>query len=483
MIPSGSLKTVILSLWLLFTAALIEAQTPSGTGLLFDDEAYAHVPLKARNVGFRDVLADVHSASLKPYVPEVGNQGSLGTCVGWSSAYYGRTILYARIHQITDKAEITKHAFSPSFTYLHANDPGDQNCYDGAYINRALKSMVDDGSPFYADFSVGCDIQIPEEVRMKAKDNLIKDYNKLFAASEAGEVKIASVKRALANENPVIAGFEIDQSFFGAKDVYQPDHQGSKGGHALCIVGFDDNKYGGAFEVVNSWGKQWGNEGYIWYRYSDFVNHARYAYEMIPTANVARKTMAGRLKLMLSDGSDIAVKTGTGRYNNSVLGWQQVVVADSVQGIGDYHTDRPYPEGTRYQMRVEVEKPCYIYVFGADSENRNGVLFPHKPDISAYIAYAGTEVIIPGERYWFKLNGDIDSDYSIVLFSEHKIDTKDVVGQLDSLEGNLLDKLYLIFKDRLIGKENIRLDKEGVGFSASYAQGSLAMLLVDIKRK
>ena len=486
MIWNRYLKPVLLFLWvLLFAAHLAEGQTPNGTGLLFDDNAYAQVPLKARNVGFRDVLADIKSASLKSYVPEVGNQGNFGTCVGWSCAYYGRSILYARFHGITDQRDITRYAFSPSFTYLHANDPDDQNCSDGAYMNRALESMVEDGSPFYVDFSIGCGVEIPEEVRKKAKENPIKDYTRLFAPSEADEVKIASVKRALVNKNPVVAGFEIGPAFFRAKEVYQPDGQKATGGHAMCIVGFDDTKYGGAFEIVNSWGKQWGNEGYVWYRYSDFVNDARYAYEMVPkatTVEVIKKTLGGRLTLALDDGSDMTVKVGEGNYKRSVLGWQQVVVEDSVQSIGDYFTDRPYAEGTRYQMRVEVEKPCYVYVFGADSENRNGVLFPHKPDISAYIAYAGTEVIIPGERYWFKLNGDIDSDYSIVLFSEDKLDTEDVLAQLDSLDGTLLDKLYVIFKDQLIGKKDIQLAKEGIGFSASYTQGSLAMLLVDIKR-
>ena len=47
-------------------------------------------------------------------------------------------------------------------------------------------------------------------------------------------------------------------------------------GHAVCIIGYDDNLYGGAFEIVNSWGPNWGNSGYLWIKYSDF-------YKMYPT--------------------------------------------------------------------------------------------------------------------------------------------------------------------------------------------------------
>ncbi len=45
------------------------------------------------------------------------------------------------------------------------------------------------------------------------------------------------------------------------------------GGHAVVAVGYDDarkiGKHKGALKIRNSWGKQWGEEGYGWlpYRY------------------------------------------------------------------------------------------------------------------------------------------------------------------------------------------------------------------------
>ena len=41
------------------------------------------------------------------------------------------------------------------------------------------------------------------------------------------------------------------------------------GGHALCVVGYDDNVGGGAFKIANSWGKNWGKSGHAFISFSD----------------------------------------------------------------------------------------------------------------------------------------------------------------------------------------------------------------------
>ena len=48
----------------------------------------------------------------------------------------------------------------------------------------------------------------------------------------------------------------------------------------MCVIGYDDSKYGGAFEVINSWGRQYGNDGFMWIRYEDFAEFTRYAFEL-----------------------------------------------------------------------------------------------------------------------------------------------------------------------------------------------------------
>ena len=42
----------------------------------------------------------------------------------------------------------------------------------------------------------------------------------------------------------------------------------------MVVIGYDDNKYGGAFQILNSYGKAWGNNGKIWIRYNDLINYS-----------------------------------------------------------------------------------------------------------------------------------------------------------------------------------------------------------------
>ena len=46
------------------------------------------------------------------------------------------------------------------------------------------------------------------------------------------------------------------------------------------MVGYDDYKFGGAFRVVNSWGQDYGDNGYLWITYSDFIKNVKAAYIM-----------------------------------------------------------------------------------------------------------------------------------------------------------------------------------------------------------
>jgi hypothetical protein len=477
----------ILCLLFLFSSLLFSQNVPK-TGLLFDDSAYDKTPMKARNVAFQDVISEQSSTSLKDFVPVIKNQGGYGTCVGWSTAYYGRTILNARIENLTDIEDISKSAFSPVFTYLNANKEDDYNCQGGAFIGKAMTTMVDVGSLYFVDYDVMCDTAIPEGLVEKASENKIKDFTRLFGGDDVNELKIESVKRSLANGNPVVIGFLVENSFYTAKNVFEPDNAGTTGGHAMCVVGYDDEKYGGSFEIVNSWGSNWGNDGFIWVRYMDFAKYSKYAFEMIPQKKTTKKKkeksiLEGELELKLYDGSIMDVSKQPGVFQNSVLGFQDVTVDKAAQSIGDYATKEIHPAETKYRMYAKVNKPAYVYVIGSDSDGRSGVLFPHEEGISPYINYEGTSVVIPGERSWFRLSGDIASDYSIVIFSQEKIDAQEVRNKMDAMEGDLLDKLYIIFKDDLISKDAITLNEDSVGFRAEYDKGTMAMMILDIKRK
>lgn len=474
--------------WFLILGNLSFAQS-QGTGLLFDEEGYSEIPKKANNVSFFDDMADVRSASLKQFVPTVKNQGGYSTCLGWSSAYYARTIMEAKQLGLTDKTEIDKIVFSPIFTYLNAKVQEDNyNCNRGAYMHKGAKSLVEDGAPFFKDYAEAelCDDGIPESVRELAGNHRIKEYRRLTSPGATELEVIDNVKRALYNGNPVVGGFKVENPLFTAKNVYISDNAPTGSGHAMCVVGFDDEKYGGSFEIVNSWGTNWGNNGFIWMKYEDFARLCQYAVELIPNPAVIDEfnTLAGEMRIELKDGQTMEVVKGDGKFTKNVLGWQDVVKEEETEDktIGDYRTAQRYGANTFYRMYATVNQPAYVYVFGADSSGKNGLLFPHQENISTYISDIGAELVVPGKEYFFRLSGDVESDYTIVIFSLEKIDAAEVSRQLDELKGEVTDKLYMIFNEKLIPKETMALSKDKMKFEAKFKKGTVALMVLDIKR-
>ena len=52
------------------------------------------------------------------------------------------------------------------------------------------------------------------------------------------------------------------------------------GGHAMTVIGYDDNAK--AFQLMNSWGAEWGNRGTTWVPYKAFEDWVREAYGLYP---------------------------------------------------------------------------------------------------------------------------------------------------------------------------------------------------------
>lgn len=264
----------LISLACTLLPASLTAQRNSG--LVFEDAAYEALPIAVWEKSERLPLR----SSLKPYAPFVQNQGEYANCVGWATAYAARTIAEARKRGIQDRNLITQRAFSPGFTYrLSISNAA---CGSGASLLNALMSMQRVGAVTYKMASAPCpDYLNPSWVDM-AKRYRIGGYQVLFYAHHPNHEKVSRVKSALASGQPVVIGMNCPPSFEHAdgKPLWQPTEIPGKAevfGHAVCIVGYDDQKSGGAFEIMNSWGEAWGDQGFIWVKYSDFIQYTKYA--------------------------------------------------------------------------------------------------------------------------------------------------------------------------------------------------------------
>lgn len=457
-------------------------------GLEYDDAGYEEIPVKTRSFAFQTEVVEATSVSLKEYAPAIKNQGGHGTCVGWATAYYAQSITMAKQKGITDQDAITDNAFSPLFLYVNAKKNTDPSCKDGIGIPSALYKMKETGSPLYKEFPVLCATDIPDSVNQKAKRHRLKEYTKLFGLKESNRLRVRETRKALANGNPVLMGMDISNGFQTAKVVYEPDSI-SVGGHAMTIIGYDDEKFGtGAFEVINSWGEGWGNDGFMWIRYNDYAESVRYGFELmfeeVPQEDiVVVNTLEAGLEL-IEVGYPLEVR----RKKNDGQSYQTTVYDKTGLGTADYETKEKFDKGTRYRIKTSISQPSYVYVFGADTKRPVQRLFPVNDSVSAFVNAKDVYVMIPekkadGRLGKIELNtDDVKSDYTIAIISLEELDMQSIKEKVDTMEGPIVDRFYEVLKDKLIAPGDMTLTKNVMGFKSEFEKGVAAILAVDIRR-
>lgn len=309
------------------------------------------------------------SSNLQKYAPAVGDQGKQGSCVAWSSAYGARTIL----ESARTGSDPNGLKFSPAFLY---NQIGLDGC-EGSYINRAMDFMSQKGSVPYESFPYtdqDCSKQPDQQLLDQAKQYRMRGSNRLTVGDNTAKIDLRAIKENLSQGAPVVIGMMVGGSYMQpmmGQDVWRPTQddgaQMGFGGHAQCVVGYDDAKYGGAFLIMNSWGPQWGNNGFAWVNYKDFQYFVREAYglEAMPaTGAAANKPFECEVGLVevKFDGK----KTVPGDYISLKK------TSDNV-----FETTAKLTPATRFKMEIRNESECYIYVFGKETDGSSYTLFPY----------------------------------------------------------------------------------------------------------
>jgi hypothetical protein len=186
--------------------------------------------------------------------PTAGNQGAQGSCVGWAVGYALKT--YQEKLENAWSLNTFDHIFSPSFIYNQIK--GGDSCDAGSSIHKALQMIVDQGAatwsamPYYGD-EFSCLTQPTTQIR--------EDANNFRASRWAKVDSTRAAKAALVNRLPVVLGIDVYQplkNLKGSSSVYNTAEGALLGGHAVTVVGYDDDQFGGAFHVINSWGVEIG---------------------------------------------------------------------------------------------------------------------------------------------------------------------------------------------------------------------------------
>ena len=188
----------------------------------------------------------------------IGDQGQTGSCVGWAAA---DSVL--RWHFLQAKKISKSEMISPRFIWMAAKETDPFTSYPTTFIEDSgtyLKAALDIARKFGA---------VTDSVLPFKSGKLYPNQERQFYAI-ASRLKIASYynlrnnikkwKEWLARNGPILTRLNVDDTFYDAPKGKLRKYNKNKtyGGHAIALVGYDSK----GFIVRNSWGTNWGKEGY-----------------------------------------------------------------------------------------------------------------------------------------------------------------------------------------------------------------------------
>lgn len=391
-----------------------------GTGGVLDPKQFNKAQIyEGLDIG-KNALPE--AVSLAKFCPQRKDQGKQGSCVAWSSAYAARSILEAT----ATGASPDQVAFSPSFLY---NQIGLDGC-QGSYIIRAMENMTQVGAVPFNEFPYDendCTRQPSGSLKQEAGQHRMLGFTRLTDGDKINNIDLHAIKEHLAKDVPVVIGMMVGGSFMQqmmGEEVWHPTSddysQMGFGGHAMCVIGYDDRKEGGAFQIMNSWGPAWGNNGIAWVKYNDFKRFVREAYglnNMPKTGTAASEDLDCQIGLVhAKTRAYIPLRSGGGNV---------------------FTTTQPMVKGTTFKMEVKNNIACYVYVVGMETDGSSYVLFPYplkeEPTKTKFSPYCG----ITGYRLFPRgMSMQADSignkDYIAVLVSKEPLEIFDVNQKINN---------------------------------------------------
>lgn len=201
------------------------------------------------------------SCDISSIVPLPGDQGILKSCTSWAFVYAALSAKEVQKRGWTPRLDT--HIFSPSHVHNSIVQGNDRATYYDEVINY-FSTYGASTVKYFAISDTNCAPQ-PNDIQLQNAS--------LYKGTTCGVASgISAIKQELCNGNVVVLAIREFYDFINlswSNQIYDSVYGDSQGNHSIALVGYDDTKgSNGAFRFINSWGTNWGLNGYGWISYN-----------------------------------------------------------------------------------------------------------------------------------------------------------------------------------------------------------------------
>lgn len=325
--------------------------------------------------------------STSKYFPSIGYQQG-GSCSAWSTVYYQFSYEAARLNDWDAKSDSSK-VFSPKYVWNYINEGYNKgvsraSCIDVLQQIGAVRySEFPQNSLTYDWYQGATDEQTSAALRQALKTR-VSSYNtySLCTVNETAPVITSNTDTDLNTiKNNLNNGHVLTFDSFGGNWYYNTLSNGEKGilycteklndsgvpiGHAMTIVGYNDNVYfdlngngtiedneRGALKIANSWGTNASNHnnGYIWVMY-DALNYI---------SSATNTNISGRVGFIYYN---LVAKMTVGNYNPELTA--EVTIEQSKRNDITVDIENWETDATETSGYVRYTLPTFLKQLGGD---------------------------------------------------------------------------------------------------------------------